>query len=357
MSRTDSSAGQGVLMAEWLGRGGIAHTAHAWAVELERRGRTTLTVTRADRELAADLKSSIGIASPLGPVGAHVAAVRALRRLLATREYSHVVLHGSVIPQLELTVLSAARRHGVASVLVAHEPSLARRSIGGAAALGQLVRGADVVVAHSRFVASALEQTSRRTDFELLPLPLQLGLVDTSGSPIRPGTSVLPTGGAPIALQFGHLHRGYKGAAIVSQLANPGIEGWRIALVGKGAPEGVMGVESVGRFLEAGDLAATVASSAVSLFPYARASQSGAVVLAQALGSVPLATAVGGLPEQIADGSTGLLLPADAPAARWRQAIEQLSDPASRAEMAEGGRRHVVEEHARFSGMIDELVS
>ncbi len=97
--------------------------------------------------------------------------------------------------------------------------------------------------------------------------------------------------------------------------------------MGAGARAGE-GVEAVTGFVDAGVLAAAVIQSDVTLLPYRFATQSGAVVLAQALGSLPVATAAGGIPEQIDDGVTGpgsgwwagcrsLLRP---PRARWRGA-------------------------------------
>jgi glycosyltransferase involved in cell wall biosynthesis len=52
---------------------------------------------------------------------------------------------------------------------------------------------------------------------------------------------------------------------------------------------------------------------------------------------------VGGTPEAVADGETGLLVPARDPDALARGVIELLRDPDRRARMAEDGRRRHAE--------------
>jgi glycosyltransferase involved in cell wall biosynthesis len=219
------------------------------------------------------------------------------------------------------------------------------------------VKGADVVVAHSRFVARALEEATGRRHFVLLPLPLPLGLVGPDASAGHSGRSVLDEGELPVALHFGHLHRGYKGVDTVVELAAGGVPGWRIALVGKGAPAAVAGALSVSRFLDAADLTATITGSAATLLPYGRASQSAAVVLAQALGSIVIATAVGGIPEQIDDHVTGLLLPAESPPERWRGALLDLTDVDVREPIASAARARVEAAHHEFAEGIVRLLT
>jgi glycosyltransferase involved in cell wall biosynthesis len=92
------------------------------------------------------------------------------------------------------------------------------------------------------------------------------------------------------------------------------------------------------------------------VLPYRLASQSGAVVLAQALGSVAVASSVGGIPDQIADGVTGRLVPADAPPSTWAGVLRELTDPAVRAEIVVEARQSVYEGHDRFVKRIVELV-
>jgi len=168
---------------------------------------------------------------------------------------------------------------------------------------------------------------------------------------------VVTPGGEPVALHFGNLHRSYKGSATVFRLAKRGAPGWRFALVGVGAPEGGPGVEAVGRFLDAAELVATVAASDATVLPYARASQSAAVVLAQALGSVVIASAVGGIPEQIEHRRTGWLIPPSAPDGAWLEALEALSEPSERSRIASAAKESVHSAHAAFAARIAELLA
>jgi glycosyltransferase involved in cell wall biosynthesis len=261
------------------------------------------------------------------------------------------VLQGSVLPQLELLVMQAARAGGHPIVLVAHEATITRRSPGEMRAFVKLVRSADLVMAHSHFVADELVRRTRRSDIDVVPLPLPLGLLDLVGSV----PSVLAPRDEPVALHFGNLHRGYKGSTTVLALAEREVPGWHFALVGMGAPDRAGRAETVGRFLDPGELVATVAQSDATLLPYVRASQSAAVVLAQALGSAVIASAVGGIPEQIEHGVTGLLVSANAPVDSWIEALLTLSDPAERAHLAAAALLSVRRAHERFAARIAEI--
>ncbi len=342
-----------VVMVEWLGRGGFAHTAEAWVREARARGLAPTVVTRAGRELALAVPDAVVAGGRGGPVVSHVAVVSRAMRVVRAEAPGTVVLHGSVVPQLELQVVRAAHHAGSRVVLVAHESAIARRSPGATPALAALVRGADVVVAHSRFVAGELTQLTGRRDIRVVPLPLLLGLLDHVGM----SSSVLAPTDEAVALHFGHLHRGYKGSATVLRLAKRGVPGWHFALVGKGAPQTTDGIETVGRFLDASELVATVAGSDATVLPYSRASQSGAIVLAQALGTVAIASAVGGIPEQIDHGVTGWLVAPDAPDGVWLEALAALTDPAERHRIATAARTAVHAAHAEFVSAIIELLA
>ncbi|MGH9091099.1 MAG: glycosyltransferase [Acidimicrobiales bacterium] len=358
----------GVLMVEWLGRGGFAHTAESWFRELSRTGGVgcagsdggeIVLVTRAGRELAHSVKGSVAVGGGAGPVGAHVAILRTALRLLRDRSPMTLVLHGTVLPQLELPLIAAARRRGSLTVLVAHEAVTGRSSPGSSAFLARMVRSADVVVVHSRFIASELEKRTGRTGYRLLPLPLPLGLVTDRGDPVVEAQSVVPATDGLLALHFGHLHRRYKGTSSANALAAEGVPGWRFALVGKGAPAGVTSAASatvVDRFLEPAELVATVASADAVLLPYERASQSAAVVLAQALGAVVVASGVGGIPEQVEEGRTGLLLSPGAGVREWVHGLERLRDEALRGGIATTARESVVSMHGQFVEGITRII-
>ena len=111
------------------------------------------------------------------------------------------------------------------------------------------------------------------------------------------------------------------------------------------------------RFLESGELAATVAAADVVILPYVRASQSGAVVLAQALGAVVVATAVGGIPEQVTDRVTGRLLPAAADQGMWRDVLIELTDPELRVRLALNAKEEVRRRQLAFAASIRRLLS
>jgi glycosyltransferase involved in cell wall biosynthesis len=344
--------GATIVLVDWLGRGGIAHTSEAWVRELQAQGRITTLVTRAGRELGQAVPERIVAGGRGGPLLDHAAVVLAAIRAQRQNTKCTVILQGSIMPQLELGVAAAARASGNRVILVAHESAITRRSPGSKRAFARLVRSVDTVIAHTRFVAADVTRLTGRTDIELVPLPLAVGLLDLVGS----AQSVLNAGSEPVALQFGHLHRDYKGLATVLEIASRGAPGWRVALVGKGAPATAVGAVTVPRFLDAAELVGTVAGSAVSLLPYERASQSGAVTLAQALGSVVIASGVGGIPEQIEHGVTGLLIAPKAPVEAWLDALASLSDQSERGRIAGQASSSVKLLHQVFVRRIAEVL-
>lgn len=345
------TAGQ-VLMVDWLGRGGIAHCTEAWVRECRSTGATVELVTRRDRELEQAVPGSHGAGRGGGALVEHLAVVAAARRAIYELEPQVVILHGTVLPQVEWPLVRAARRCRSAVILVAHEASPPTRVVGSRSALTRLVRAADAVVVHSRYVGDQIRAMSGRSDCVVLPLPLQVGLLSAAAGAVP----VVASSPMPLALLFGHLHRDYKGVTVIGELASGGVDGWRFALVGKGAPESLPGAVTVPRFLGIGELAATVAGSASTVLPYRRASQSGAVVLAQAVGSVVVASAVGGLPEQVTEGVTGRLLPAGAEVAQWRDVLLELRDPVERNRLATEARASVNRAHVAFAAGVLSLV-
>jgi glycosyltransferase involved in cell wall biosynthesis len=208
-----------------------------------------------------------------------------------------------------------------------------------------------VVLAHTEFVASEVARWSGR-DVRVIPHPLQLGMIDHGGA----GWPFDPPPSSPVALHFGILRRRYKGSEVVVSLAERGVPGWEFALIGVGAPAARPGLFTFDGFVSDATIVRSVRAASAVLLPYRRASQSGAVVLAQALGAPVIASAVGGIPEQVVDGQTGLLIDPGAPAAAWAAALERLSDGAERARMTDAARRAVTRQHERFRTSILELV-
>lgn len=337
-----------VLLVDWLGRGGIAQMTEAWAIELRAGGVEAEVVTRPGRELGKGSVAVRHVADRRNRLAAHTTLVRAAVQAIHELRPSAVVLQNHVLPPIEAAVDRAARSVGATVVRVVHDHRLHSRWAGTQVGVRRLLQRSDIVLAHTRFVGDRVARNIGRA-VEVIPLPVQVGVL---AHPVAP-VPVSLLGEPNLALHFGVVHRGYKGTDTIMELAELGVPGWRLGVVGAGAPTGP-GVATIPGFVDPGVLVASVKESAASLLPYRFATQSGAVVLAQALGSVPIATAVGGLPEQIEDGKTGILLPPGAPAERWCEALTSL-DATTRHGLAERAVEHVWAAHAQFSGRILEI--
>jgi len=351
------SPARSVLVVDWLGRGGIAHCSEAWISAVAAGGADVRLATRADRELDMAVPAVISSRTgATGAVGAHLALVSRLVRAVRRLHPDLVVLQNFVLPDIERAVVRAAHREGAQVVLVAHEPGAPRRLPGGSRALARLLREVDTLVVHSEFVGARIASLCGRGDIVRIPLPLPVGLLARVGC----APPLVPMGDGPLGLHFGHLHREYKGSDVFAAISADPLPPWRFALVGRGA-RALAGetTESsvVDRFVTPDELVATVAASDATVLPYRRASQSGAVVLAQAVGSVVLSTGVGGLAEQVVDGVNGLVLDVAAPVGDWRDRLGALADPRARVPLATEARRRVHEGHVEFTRFVSDLVS
>ena len=344
----------GVLLVDWLGRGGIAQATACWAAELDRAGRSVAVVTRGGRELAAMVPGVTGAGDGQGHLQAHRAVARAAAEAIRDRRPATVVVQNYVLPVLEQPVYRAAREVGARLVVVIHDHRLHTLMAGNRVGLRRNLRRADVVVAHSRYVAEGVHRLTGGP-VGALPLPLTLALFEPeAGTADRPSAG----DGRHTAIHFGILKRRYKGTDLVAALAEQGVRGWNFTLVGAGAPATTPGALTVPRFAEAHELMELVGGADVALLPYSKATQSGAVALSQALGTVPVVSAVGGIPEQIVDGETGRLVPAGAGPDVWRRVLEDLAaDPAAIQTMAKKARAHAWEAHDRFRSGILELTN
>jgi glycosyltransferase involved in cell wall biosynthesis len=159
-----------------------------------------------------------------------------------------------------------------------------------------------------------------------------------------------------LGVHFGTLRRRYKGSDAFVTLAGR-VPGWTFGALGTGAPPERPGLQSRSGWISSADLVATVAISDAAVLPYRRATQSGAVVLAQALGVVPIATAVGGVSEQIDHEADGMLVPCGATSDQWRAALEALTDDEDRKQLASAGRARVEAAHKTFARLTAELVA
>ncbi len=340
-----------VVLVDWLGRGGIAQMSEAWALELDRAGHPVEVVTRAGRELGSGAVAVHAAPAVPGRVRAHRAVVAAAATRIRETRPKCVVIQNYVIPTLERPVVRAARAAGAKVVLVVHDDKLHTWRAGTRAGMRGLLRGADRVVVHTEHVGAGVRAFAGRDDVDVIPLPVPLGLLR---HPVEPFTR--PPGGL-VCAHFGVLHRKYKGTALVEDLARTGVPGWQFAVFGRGAPVPTSGLTTLPGYLSPGALVGAVSETDVTILPYRRATQSGAVVVAHVLGSVPVASAVGGIPEQIADGVDGILVPAAAGVDAWRDVLVRLADDGTREAMAAAGTARAWDDHARFVAAIGELVS
>lgn len=340
-----------ILLVDWLGRGGIAHTTVEWHRELRALGRHPLVMTRGGRELSDLVPQARGVSSSLGAIAEHARLVGAIAKEIHARRPDWLVLAGSVTPELEVALLPSLLLSKTKLCLVVHEPSSPHQTPLSTTALRALWRAADVLLCHSHFVGEAIGRLEPRARPIYLAHPRTQCLIDE----MRGKSSLLSPDGRLLSLTFGHLQKSYKGADVVSLVAEHAGPDWRFALIGSGDFEASARVERLKGFFSAGELAATVANADVVLLPYRRASQSGAVVLAQEVGTAVIASAVGGIPEQILSEDTGLLIEPEAPAHKWLAALNKLSDAQTRHRLTANARQHINDQHAAFVKGLKKL--
>jgi glycosyltransferase involved in cell wall biosynthesis len=337
-----------VVVVDWLGRGGIAHCTTAWVRTLQGAGHATTVVTRAGRELVDEVGWAVTADARGHALLAHAAVARAAADAVRTVRPSTVIVQNYVVPFLERPLYAAVRDTGARLVVVVHDHRLHSAAAGTRAGLRGVLRRADAVVCHSRFVAQGVSAYCGRDDVQVTPLPVQLGVVGDRLAEAAPQR-------ARMALHFGVVKRAYKGLDLVSRLAAEGADGWDFVVAGAGVPERMEGATTVPGFVSSPELAALLERSSATILPYRMATQSGAVRLAQALGSVPVASAVGGIPEQVVDGETGVLLPPDAGVAAWREALRRLAEPGLAERLGAQARQAAWADHRRFAATVTAL--
>ena len=340
-----------VYLVDWLGRGGIAQTSEAWAIELDLAGVDVVVVTRPRRELGSGSLAVDEAPARAGRLAAHRAVARHAACHIRDARPDVVVVQNYVAPMLERPVFDAAHDIGARVVVVVHDHRLHTARAGTRAGLRRELRRADVVVTHTHHVADGVRGYSGRDDVLVVPHPVQVGMLRHEAMPVE-----LADDGRLRAVAFGVLKRSYKGSPVVGQLAAAGVEGWGFLAVGTGAPEGVPGVAALPGYAPPGRLTAVVGATDATLAPYTHATQSGVVVLGHTLGSVPIASAVGGIPEQIDHGVDGLLVPPNSPVATWHEALERLTDDDARKAMAVAGEARAWRDHEEFTRMVREVV-
>ena len=339
----------GALIVDWLGQGGIFQTSRAWARVLADAGENPTLLTRSGGEQFG--------ADPVRPVtgrslkiAAHAELVRAAAAEIRDSSPRIVVVQNYLVPVLEVPVMRAAKAVGARVAMVVHNDRPHSLLSGAGAGLSTLLRSADVVVTHSRYVADRLPPAAH--DVHVVEHPVPLGLVELAVDE-QPAASDDPR----TALTFGVLKRKYKGTSVIGDLARAGVDGWRFVAAGVGAPtvDSSDGLESVPGFVPAEQLVALVQAAAVCLLPYRHATQSGAVVLAQSLGTPVVASAVGGIPEQVTDHVNGRLVPADAAPELWAETLGELTPQVLRA-LGERARADAWTRHRRFAAWVGQTL-
>lgn len=342
-----------MVLVDWLGRAGIAQTTEAWALELHADGARVTVVTRDARELTSGVVDVVGASARVGGrLAAHRAVARTAAATIRDIRPSVVVVQNYVLPQLEGPVFAAARSVGARVVLVVHDHRLHSPLAGWRSGLAARVRDADAVVTHTHFVADGVRAFSGRSDVEVVPHPVQLGMLRH-----EPAASPFASSAERWAVHFGVVKRRYKGASLVAALAAGGAEGWRFAAAGVGATADGAAIRAFPGYLAPGVLVGIVRDADVTLAPYTYATQSGTVVLAHVLGSVPVATAVGGIPEQIDDGVDGLLIGPGCDVSAWRDALNVLADDDTRKQLAVAGEARAWRDHAAFAAAVRTITS
>ncbi len=115
------------------------------------------------------------------------------------------------------------------------------------------------------------------------------------------------------------------------------------------------GIERRVRFLgERPDVADLLRASDLFVHPSHEEGFPNAILEAMAAGRAVVSTDVGGVPEAVADGESGILVPAHNPATLAGALVSLLRDPERARRMGEAGRRRVLERHA-FERMVGEI--
>jgi len=344
-----------VVLVDWLGRGGIAQTTEAWAIELEARGIAAQVVTRPGRELGSGAVSVRSARGHRWHIAAHHAVAEEAARTVRELRPSAVVVQNYVVPALERRVYAAARSVCARVVVVVHDHRLHTWRAGTSAGLGRVLKRSDTIVAHSDFVASRIERSTGRSDVAVIPHPAQVGMLRHDRMMPEFGRA---SGSADLLCgHFGVVHRRYKGGDIVGDLAADDGSGWRFVVAGVGAETSSASGVAVAGYLSPGLLVGLVDATDATLLPYRAATQSGAVVLSHLLGSVPIASAVGGIPEQIEHAVDGILVPAGASLDAWREALCTLRDDTYRMELARAGVARAWRDHELFAQAVAGLVA
>ncbi len=246
-------------------------------------------------------------------------------------------------------VMSAARRAGAVTVLLAHNLVPHEKRPLDRWLTGLVVRRADGYLVASEAVEQELRGLVPGARFRraLHPVYDQYATAEPRGA----ARAALGLSG-DVLLFFGFV-RHYKGldtlieampailAARPATLVVAGefyepVEPYRRRIAELGIGEHVRLLD---RYLPDEEARRLLAAADVCVLPYRSASQSGVLQVAYGAGCPVIATRTGGLPEFVAEGVSGLLVPPDDPAAMARAAIDFFA-AGGRAAFEPGVRRH-----------------
>jgi glycosyltransferase involved in cell wall biosynthesis len=312
-----------LVMVDWLGRGGIAQTTEAWRAIAVDAGLSVRVVSRSSEAVRVDASIDKRLPGVVGIVDAHQQLARLASRTVRQERPRVLYLQNYWLPFFEYTVVRAAKAVGCRVVIAVHNHRSHELRAGTVFGLRRLLGLCDDVVVHSDFVGGNL-----RTTYDVDPIfvehPVQTGVLKSTPEPVSEVERRIK--GRRVAVLFGVLGRSYKGADALHGLASLVVDDWLVVAAGVGASK-VRGAElTVDRFLSEGELHWLLARADVALLPYRRATQSGAVVLAQLLGAPPIVTAVGGIPDQVASGTDGLLIEPNGGVDVWADALRRIGE-------------------------------
>jgi glycosyltransferase involved in cell wall biosynthesis len=205
-----------------------------------------------------------------------------------------------------------SRVRGPARTLVCHNALPHEWFPAAGSALRRVASRTDEIICHSEYVAREIRALHVRTPLRVVPVPLlPRGLEPATGSI---GEELLDERPRRI-LFFGHI-RSYKGLEYLLDAWNGRDRGTPavLSIVGEDYRRGAFGrlrasaepvrddVERQRRYVSDSGLLRSVARADALVLPYVRASQSGWLPIAAALGTPVVASDVGGLREQAAPG-------------------------------------------------------
>lgn len=355
-----------VLIIDGEGKGGMAHYARNLADGLARHCRTQLYTLRPHDGL---------------PTGSWVGAVldrsskgRVLRRnynpfrsARLARElwqrYRPAVVHIVSRVGAFRGLIQEFGRLGVNVVATVHDPSphaelrtwwgRVHTAVYDTFLMPWLLRRAAALHVHSRDHAGALVERYGVDGERVYVAQHGVGLTEriATGNALPLELAQLESGDHTV-LFFGRIEP-YKGLDLLFSAARDVLKSLptlRLLIAGAGTvppiPEDIrQRVVLINRFVADEEIRAIFAASRLVVLPYAAATQTGVIPLAAAFGKPAIATRVGALAELIVEGTTGLVVPPQSPAALAQAMLCLLVDPEGATRQGEHARDHLEQKY------------